>query len=74
MICDNINSCHNPVIVGEDNNAQRVYCPECHDIMIIRKDWRGVPENRKYAEVFKRMILQGKDNLFYKYYSQHLKV
>lgn len=74
MICDNINSCHNPITVGEDTNALRVYCKDCHAIIVIRKDYRGVPEKRQYSEVFKRDILQGNDNLFYRYYPQWLKL
>ena len=71
--CDNKSRCHNPITIGEDNNALRVYCKDCHAIIVIRKDYRGVPERRKYAEVFKRDILQGNDKLFYKYYEKHIR-
>ena len=71
--CDNFFDCHDPITVSEDNNALRVFCKICKDQIVIRKDWRGVPDNRHYSEVFKRYILQGNDNLFYRYYPQHLK-
>ncbi len=66
--------CHNPIIQGEDNNALRWICPECKEYGIIRKDWRGVSEKREYAKVFRRDILQGNDNLFYKYNERFLRI
>lgn len=54
-------------------NAARVFCKECKEQYVIRKDYRGVPLNRQYAEIFKRDILQGGDNLLYKYRPQFLK-
>ena len=74
MTCDNTRAAHDPQIIGEDDNALRVQCRECKTIEVIRKDWRGVPENRQYARFYKRDILQGNDNLLYKYYPQHLNV
>lgn len=71
--CDNVRNCHNPEIVGEDINAMRVYCPQCHGVIVIRKTPWGEVENRQYSKIFKRDILQGKDSLFYKIYPQHLK-
>lgn len=73
MECDNISSCHSPVTVAEDQNAMRVYCRECKNQYVIRKDWRGVPENRQYSEIFRKEILQGHQDLFYKYYPEHLR-
>jgi hypothetical protein len=70
--CDNKSRAHDPITIGEDNNAQRVLCKECKSVIVIRKDWRGAPEKRQYAEVFKRDILQRSENLFYKYYPQYL--
>lgn len=73
-MCNNISECHNPVTIGEDINALRVYCKICNAIIIIRKSpITGAPEKKHYAEVFKRDILQGNDNLFYKYYPQWLR-
>jgi len=40
--------------------------------MVVRKDWRGIHDNRSYSELFRRDILQGNDNLFYKYHPQYL--
>lgn len=71
--CDNQSHCHDPIIIGEDQNAIRVICKQCKNQCVIRKDWRGVPFNRQYSEIFKREILQPNSNLFYKYYPMHLK-
>jgi hypothetical protein len=71
--CDNISSTHAPKIIGEDETGMRVFCTECKHQYVIRKDYRGAPEKREYARIFKRDTLQGNDPLFYKYYSQHLK-
>ena len=73
MICDNKSNCHNPITVGEDANALRVYCKQCHAIIVIRKELTGAPHKSQYAKVFKRDILQGSEPLFYKIYSQYLK-
>jgi len=72
-MCDNISRTHNPVIIAEDDNAMRVICSECKQTKVIRKDWRGVPENRQYSEFYKRDILQGNDNLLYKYHPEFLR-
>lgn len=72
MECDNISFCHDPITIGEDENAQRVFCLQCKNQYVIHKDWRGVPDNVQYSEIFKKEILQPRDNLFYKYYPQHL--
>lgn len=71
--CDNKSQCHNPLVIAEDENAMRVICTECKNQFVIRKDWRGVPENRQYQKVFRKDTLQGNTNLFYKYYAQFLK-
>ena len=71
--CDNVERCHNMVELNEDDSALRAMCKECKHQYVIRKDWRGIPDNEEYGKLFKRWILQGHENLFYKYYSQHLK-
>lgn len=71
--CNNTRDCHNPVTLSEDEDALRVYCSQCHGIIVIRKQL-GVVENRQYSKVFKRDILQGKDPLFYKIYPKWLKI
>ncbi len=71
--CDNFSSVHDPVTVSEDACAMRVYRKECKHQYVIRKDWRGIPENKEYSRVFKRDVLQGHENLFYKIYPQHLR-
>jgi len=73
MECDNLSFCHNPVIINEDNSAQRVICTQCKYQYVLRKDWRGVFENKEYSKIFRKETLQPHQNLFYKYYSQHLR-
>lgn len=70
--CDNISNAHDPVTITEDGDAMRVFCKQCRHQYVIRKDWRGVPENRQYSKLFKRDVIQGHENLFYKLYPQHL--
>lgn len=71
--CDNKSNCHRPLVINEDESAMRVYCVECGAEEVIKKDWRGVPENRAYSRFFKRDILQGNDNLLYKYHPEYLR-
>lgn len=71
--CDNKTKCHAPITIGEDENAMRVICTECKHQYVIRKDWRGVPDNKQYSKIFRRDILHGNDNLFYKYHPEHLR-
>lgn len=72
--CDNRNKCHDPIEIGEDESALLWYCRECHQTGVIYKDLRGVPDNVEYARVYKRLILQGSDDLLYRYYPQHLRI
>lgn len=71
--CDNISKCHDLVFVAEDESASRVICKECKHQYVIRKDWRGIHENRQYSKVYKRDVLQGSDNLLYKYHPEFLR-
>lgn len=71
--CDNISQCHQPITVGDDNSALRVLCTQCKNQYTIRKDLRGVVDNRQYSKIFRKETLQGNANLFYKYYPQHLR-
>lgn len=70
--CDNVRDVHYPELVAEDENALRVRCKHCGVQEVIRKDWRGVPENRQYSKFFKRDTLQGNTNLFYKCHPQYI--
>lgn len=72
-MCDNYNDCHDLETITEDENAMRMHCTICKNQFIIRKDERGVPEKRQAAYYFRRFILQGNDNLFYKYHPEHLR-
>jgi len=72
--CDNRRKCHDPLVLADGDSAMVVICKECKHSYVIRKDqFRGNPEIRSYVKIFRRDALQGNDNLFYKYYSQHLK-
>lgn len=72
MICNNKSNCHDLKTIVDDGSAERVICTICKNQYVLRKDWRGVPEKKLYAKLFKRWVLQGGDNLFYKYNSQYL--
>lgn len=74
MECNNKSNCHNLKTIIDDTSAERVICTECKHQYVLRKDLRGVPEKRMYAKLFKRNILQGNDNLFYKYNAQFLTI
>lgn len=67
MTCDNISSCHNPVVITEDNNAILVYCKDCGLQERIGKDTKGNPEHRAYSDFFKRELVQPDHPLFYCY-------
>ncbi len=74
-MCNNKSNAHNLRDIISGDSAMRVVCTICHKQIVIRKDqWKDVPEKRQYAKVFKRDILQGGDNLFYKYHGEHLRV
>lgn len=66
-VCNNFSECHDPIIIGDDNSAIRVYCKECGAQERIGKDIKGSPEHRLYGEWFRRDILQHGPPLFYKY-------
>lgn len=70
--CNNISNAHDPVSIGEDSNANRVICKECKEQYVLHKDWRGTVENRQYSKIFKRDIIQPRENLFYKIYPHYL--
>lgn len=73
--CDNLSEAHDPITLSEDNNAMRVYCRICQNQYVIRKEsFKNVPENRQYSRIFKRDIMQGNDNLLYKYHPEFLKI
>lgn len=71
--CNNQSSSHDPITIGEDSNCMRVLCKECKTQYNIRKDWRGIPFNRQYSEIFRRDTLQPNTNLFYRYYPKYLR-
>lgn len=74
MLCNNKSQCHDLSIVTDGDSAQRVVCKLCKANIVIRKDVvKGVPERRQYARIFKRDILQGGDNLFYKYHPEFIR-
>lgn len=71
--CDNISACHDPITIAEDISAMRVFCRNCKHQYVIHKDFRGSPEKREYSRIFKRDVLQGNDNLLYKYRPDYLR-
>lgn len=72
--CNNISQCHDLTVIIDGDTAQRVICKLCKAVMVIRKDpFKEVPEKRQYAKIFKRDILQGGDNLFYKYHPEFIR-
>lgn len=73
MECNNISNCHNPITASEDYSALRVICTECKHQYVIRKNFNLSPENRMYSKIFKRDILQPRENLFYKVYPHYLR-
>lgn len=73
MECNNFSNCHDPITIGEDYNALRVFCKICKHQYVIHKDITLAPEKRLYAKIFKRDILQPRENLFYKVYPHYLK-
>lgn len=71
--CNNVSQCHELRIICDGDSCLRVVCTHCWHQYCIRKDpYKGVPENRQYSRVFKREILQGNDNLLYKYFPQFM--
>ncbi len=70
--CDNKSNCHNPELIGNDYNAMRVICKQCKHTYVIRKEFHLAPHNRTYSKIFKRDILQPRENLFFKIYPQYL--
>lgn len=73
--CDNKSQVHDPLTIGEDESAMRVFCKQCKRRYVIYKDKvTGAPEKKLYAKIFKRDILQGSDPLFYKIYPHYLHI
>lgn len=66
-MCDNLNHCHDNVVINETKDGIRVFCKNCKEINIIRMDETGRSDNRLYSKVFKKDILQPSENLYYKY-------
>ena len=70
--CENISYCHDVKELA-DTDTMRVICKNCKQQHIIRKEpVKDVPEKRSYAKIYKKDILQGNDNLFYKYHPEYL--
>jgi hypothetical protein len=71
--CDNKFACHTMKTIVENDDCIRSICETCKRQYICRKDNRKVPEKKLYARLWRKFILQGKDNLFYKYNPQYLR-
>lgn len=72
--CDNKNKCHNNQIINKQEDGIRIICKDCKEINIIRIGLDGRMNNRKYAKVFKKDILQPGENLYYKYNSHKMSI
>lgn len=72
--CDNKSACHDPWLLGEDENGMRVICRHCKVQEVLRKDpYKRVPEAKQYVKFYKKDALQGNDNLFYRYHPEYLR-
>lgn len=72
--CNNVSAAHTIEVIGEDVSAQRVYCKTCKHRYTLRKNpWTGSYEKREASKVLRKDILQGHQNLFYKYNPQFLR-
>lgn len=67
MNCDNFSTCHDAIVIGEDNSAIYVHCTQCFKTERIGKDTKGSPEHRAYSEWFKKDFVQPDHPLYYKY-------
>jgi hypothetical protein len=72
MICDNINSVHNNLLINEQKDGMRFVCKTCRKINIIRLDANGRCDNRLYAKVFKADTVQPGSNLYYKLHPEQM--
>lgn len=71
--CDNKSRCHDPITIFDNKEAVVIYCKSCYNKWVVRKyPIKEVPERRLFAKLFKRDILQPRENLFYKYYPQYM--
>lgn len=64
--CDNIGTVHAPIVCSETSTGYRVYCRRCDTYWSVRKDGRGVADNRLWAEIFFEDVVQPPHPLFYK--------
>ena len=71
--CDNFSRTHNLELCSEDDNCARLFCRECGNYVLIRKDYDGKYNKKQSDEAFKRFSIQPQEPLFYKYYPQHLR-
>lgn len=74
MICDNINNCHDNIVINEEHSGIRVRCKLCGEINVLRKDIDGRFNNREYAKIFKRDIVQVGTNLYYKIHPDKMSI
>jgi hypothetical protein len=73
MTCDNIHSCHDLDTITETKEAIKEGCNVCGEVVIIKKDAKGNPERRQYAEAHRKEILQPGENLYYLYHHAQLR-
>ncbi len=66
MICDNINDCHDNIVINETEDGIRTRCRKCGQINVLRCEKNGRFNNKEYSKVFYSDIVQPGSNLYYK--------
>jgi len=66
VVCNNTDSVHDNEVINETPDGIRVYCKRCKQINVLRMDLNGRMNNKEYAKIFKKDILQPGENLYYK--------
>lgn len=72
--CDNISNVHDNVMIIHEQDGVRYICKICNQQNVLRIGADGRMENRNYARVFKRDLLQPHDNLYFKVYPNKMSV
>lgn len=72
--CDNIGTIHVPVICSETAQGYKVYCRRCDTYWCMKKDGRGVADNRAWGEAFFEDVVQPPHPLFFKLHPERMSV
>ena len=68
--CDTFYTPHLASVIGEDENAIKVYCKRCTNVFRVGKDWRGAPNNKQWGKLFFTDVVQPPHPLYYKLHPQ----